>query len=99
MYKIIYRFIRPNVNIDFLPFSETYKNLLSIEKIENRLLDESITLVENSLVQRHMLLWNDIESLKNFNKNEEIIKFNKRLIEHNKTENIKVNIIGEEYDE
>lgn len=99
MHKVIFRSIRPNTTVNFFPIDASFRQALDKEKEQGNLLEESTSIIENSTVERFVLVWNRLEDVIAFNKHPSVIDFYRRKGIYNKQHNIVINIIGETYSE
>lgn len=99
MHKVIFRSTRPNTTINFFQATDDYKKLIEVEKRNGKLLQESISYVDNDLTERCVLLWTAVEDVINFNKQKDVQEFHAARYKHNIANNIILNVIGETYNE
>ena len=99
MHKVIYRATRPNKTVNFFPINNIFRQVLEDEKSKGTLLEESISIVEDFLVERLVLVWRSIEDVIAFNKNPKVFEYYKQKGIYNKQNRIIMNVIGETYSE
>ena len=99
MHKVIYRATRPNATVNFFPINDIFRQVLDNEKAQGSLLEESVSIIEDNLVERFVLVWRSIEDVITFNKNPSVIEYYKQKGIHNKQYRIITNVIGETYSE